>query len=148
MVDSAIKDFFETETYLAFTTVTEKVVNARYNPQGYGNDREQFLDAIYPALSVKMSPFKQLVFEEVRKIVATQLNVILTTKRNETLMQFGEFLNGPAKDASGRVFDNKFNEIVMQMAGTMFSGIISAASQQAEQNTKMMLQNNGIQLRN
>lgn len=120
----------------AFAELVAKEVNAFFNEDSKDfklvGERIGYTSDVKMTLTQRVSPFRQMVWNEVHKLVDSKLHDHFTTEGFNTVVSFTE--HGESHVLS-ELMERKLEQMATKLAASMFTNMFGAAMQQAKQDT-------------
>jgi hypothetical protein len=146
MIKAEFDAFFQTETWVKVEEFREMTANPAHRPGygGYGNEPK--IEVRYPGLSMKMTPFRQIVWSILNQLLTERVNLVLKSMADKEDTEYGLWVKEQMSTVTQASYSHKFNALVLAMAAAQTQNLFMAARNQAQADTVRLLEVNGMQL--
>ncbi len=126
-IDKEIYAFFEQEQLLTITESKIEVENPNYNPRSssYGNEKKLTRDCI--TFGSKMTPFRQLVWNEIYTYIKPKVSELLQSENSSLKKELDTWFTTKVTVDLKESNTTMFNNLAVAMAGSMMSNTIKTA---------------------
>jgi hypothetical protein len=138
-INKEIYTFFEQEQLLTITESKIEVENPNYDPRSssYGNEKKLTRDCI--TFGSKMTPFRQLVWNEIYTYIKPKVSELLQSENSSLKKELDTWFITKATVDLKESNTTMFNNLAVAMAGSMMSNTIRTALDYSNMNIKNAL---------
>lgn len=139
-INKEIYAFFEQEQLLTINESKVEIDNPQYDPKrnsGYGNEKKVSKDCI--TFGCKMTPFRQLVWNEIYNFIKPKVSELLTEENSKLKVELDKWFIEQVTPDINQTNTTMFNNLAVAMAGSMMSNTIRTALDYSNMNIRNAL---------
>lgn len=146
MVSKEIESFFKTDDWVRVDKIKEEIPNPNYNPNLYSNSYEnrKTLEREFNALSVRMSPFKQLVWKSINEMLLSRTIEILDKHSKDENTKLGDWIMNEFDRMLKEGMSAQLTTMILTNVIDQTKGVMAMNTTSFRDTLRQTLVNNGI----